>query len=179
MVYNLRWWETSFPYSFQLSWAISDVTWASRVKAPHVDCLFNSLFGQQQWSYQTALTGYTRGMQGAQCVPLTRASNVIIVSMPWRSHVLQNAEVNNCTYSLRWCHDEHDGVSNHQPHDCFLNRLFKHRSKKTSKPRVTCLCEGNSPVTGEFPAQRASNAENVSIWWRHHGFMFFAGSASC
>ena len=25
-----------------------------------------------------------------------------------------------------------------------------------------------SPVTGEFPAQRASNAENVSIWWRHH-----------
>ena len=27
---------------------------------------------------------------------------------------------------------------------------------------------GNSPITGEFPAQRASNAENVSIWWRHH-----------
>ena len=25
------------------------------------------------------------------------------------------------------------------------------------------------PVTGEFPAQMASNAENVSIWWRHHG----------
>ena len=30
------------------------------------------------------------------------------------------------------------------------------------------LCEGNSPVTGEFPSQRASKAENVSIWWRHH-----------
>ena len=42
------------------------------------------------------------------------------------------------------------------------------RSKKTSKPRVTGLCEGNSPVTGEFPAQRASNTENVSIWWRHN-----------
>ena len=28
---------------------------------------------------------------------------------------------------------------------------------------------GNSPVTGEFPAQKASNAENVSSWWRHHG----------
>ena len=27
---------------------------------------------------------------------------------------------------------------------------------------------GNSPVTSEFPAQRVSNAENVSIWWRHH-----------
>ena len=24
-------------------------------------------------------------------------------------------------------------------------------------------------VTGEFPAHVASNAENVSIWWRRHG----------
>ena len=45
---------------------------------------------------------------------------------------------------------------------------FTRRSKKTSKVRVTGLCEGNSPVTGEFPEQRASNAENVSIWLRHH-----------
>ena len=65
-------------------------------------------------------------------------------------------------------HIECDGVSSRQPHDCFLNRLFRRRSKKTSKLRVTDLCEGNSPVTGEFPAQRASNAENVSMWWRHH-----------
>ena len=34
--------------------------------------------------------------------------------------------------------------------------------------RVTGLCEEDLPVTGEFPSQRASNAENVSIWWRHH-----------
>ena len=67
-----------------------------------------------------------------------------------------------------WRHNERDGVSNHQPHDCLLNRLFRRRSKKTSKLRVTGLCEENSPVTGEFPAQRASNAENDSIWWRHH-----------
>ena len=44
----------------------------------------------------------------------------------------------------------------------------RRRSKKTSKLRVTGLCEGKSPVTGEFPAQKASNADNVSIWWRHH-----------
>ena len=43
--------------------------------------------------------------------------------------------------------------------------------KKTSKLRVTGLCAGNSPGTGEFPAQMASNAENVSIWWRHHGIV--------
>ena len=41
--------------------------------------------------------------------------------------------------------------------------------KKTSKRRVTGLWAGNSLGTGEFPAQMASNAENVSIWWRHHG----------
>ena len=71
--------------------------------------------------------------------------------------------------SLHWRHNERDGVSNHQPNDCLLNCLFRRRSKKTSKLRVTGLCAGNSPVTGEFPAQKASYAENVSIWWRHHG----------
>ena len=45
---------------------------------------------------------------------------------------------------------------------------FGQKSKKTSKLRDTGLCVGNSPVTGEFPAQRDSNAENVSIWWLHH-----------
>ena len=72
------------------------------------------------------------------------------------------------TWTLKWCHNGNDSVSNHQPHDCLLNHLFSRRSKKTSKLRVTGLCAGNSPVTGEFPAQMASNAENVSIWWRHH-----------
>ena len=67
--------------------------------------------------------------------------------------------------SLLWRHNERDGVSNHQPHDCLLNRLFRRRSKKTSKPRVSGFCAGNSPVIGEFPAQMASNAENVSIFY--------------
>ena len=40
--------------------------------------------------------------------------------------------------------------------------------RKYSKLCVTGLCEGDSPVSGEFPAQRASKAENVFIWWRHH-----------
>ena len=70
--------------------------------------------------------------------------------------------------TLQWRHNWRDGVSDHQPRDCLLNRLFRRRSKKTSKLCVAGLYAGNSPVTGEFPAQRASNAENVSIWWRHH-----------
>ena len=72
-------------------------------------------------------------------------------------------------WALHWRHNDHDGVSNHQPHDCLLNHLFRRRSKKTSKlPRHWPLC-GEFTGTGEFPAQRASYAENVSIWWRHHG----------
>ena len=65
-------------------------------------------------------------------------------------------------------HNRRDGVSNHQPYDCLFNCLFRCKSKKISRLRVTGLCEGNSPGTGEFTAQMASNAENVSIWWRHH-----------
>ena len=42
------------------------------------------------------------------------------------------------------------------------------RKHKSSASLAFGLCAGNSPETGEFPAQIASNAENVSIWWRHH-----------
>ena len=52
------------------------------------------------------------------------------------------------------------------------------RSKKTSKLRVNGLCVGNSTGTGEFPAQMASSAENVSIWWRHHGSGIESGGDS-
>ena len=102
---------------------------------------------------------------------------------PKRKHMVNSKfKLNDCTTtdnknlinnrfneSLQWRHNESDGFSNRQPHHCLLNRLFGRTSKKTSKIRVTGLCAGNSPETGEFPAQMASNAENVSIWWRHHG----------
>ena len=69
--------------------------------------------------------------------------------------------------TLQWRHNGCDGVSDHQPHDCLLNRLLRRRSKKTPTLRVTDLCAWNSPVTGEFPSQMARNAENDSIWWRY------------
>ena len=78
--------------------------------------------------------------------------------------------VNPAKYlTLRWRPNGRNSVSYYQPHDCLLNRLFRRRSKKTSNHRITGLCVGHSPGTGEFPAQMAHNAENVSIWWRHHG----------
>ena len=74
--------------------------------------------------------------------------------------------------ALQWHHNGRDSISNHQPHDYLLNRLFRRRSKKTSKLRVTGLCEWNSLGTGEFPGQMASNEKNVSISWRHHGYRY-------
>ena len=58
-----------------------------------------------------------------------------------------------CYYAtaLHWRHKGRESVSNHQPHNCLLNRLFRHRSKKTSQLRVTGLCVGNSPGTGDSP----------------------------
>ena len=43
--------------------------------------------------------------------------------------------------------------------------------RKHQSPASLTFVKGTSPVTGEFPAQMASNAENVSIWWRHHVFV--------
>ena len=86
--------------------------------------------------------------------------------VPWE--VLPHYRTLVCA-SLQLRHNGYDGVWHHQPRHCLPNRLYRRRSKKTSKLRVTGLCEGNSPVTGEFPAQMASDAGKVSIWRRHHG----------
>ena len=82
---------------------------------------------------------------------------------PHLIHDPSHLHSDNKDISSEWRHNGCDGVSNHQPHHCLLNRLFRRRSKKTSKLRVTGLCAGNSPVTGEFPAPMASNADDVII----------------
>ena len=56
------------------------------------------------------------------------------------------------------------GVSN------IYSNVYSGADQRKHQPRVTGFCGGNSPITGGFPAQRASNAENISIWWRHLNF---------
>ena len=58
-----------------------------------------------------------------------------------------------CQYyrSLQWRHNGRDGVSNHQPHYCLLNRLFRLRTKKTSN-RWLANSPHKGPVTRKmFP----------------------------
>ena len=85
--------------------------------------------------------------------------------------------------SLHWRDNDHNGVSNHQPHGCLLNRLFRRRSKKTSELRVTGLCVGNSPGPVNSPHKgpvtrkmfsfddviMISAINNNPPWWRCNG----------
>ena len=88
-----------------------------------LDCLFNICLGLQQRKHQRpASLSLVKAIHRSRWIPLTKGQ-----------------------WSLRWRHNDHAGVSNHQPHACLLNRLFRRRSKKTSKLRVTGLCAGNSP----------------------------------
>ena len=69
--------------------------------------------------------------------------------------VFFDLHLNDVIMTSQWRHNECHDVSNHQPHDFLLKRLFRRRSKKTLKFHLTGLCVGNSPVTAaEFPAQR-------------------------
>ena len=80
--------------------------------------------------------------------------------------------------TLQWRCNERDGVSNHQPHDCLLNRLFRRRPKKTPKLHVTGLCAGNSPVKGTVTRKMFQFDDivmvddddditmiNITYWW--------------
>ena len=148
---------------------------ARRVSDPdmhHGACMPQSLTSGFHWSRwrgkrprhsrhmrnQQSYVSGKRPMVAIRCIPFPSLTEYGCDGIQWKTNV-----------ALRWRHNGRHSVSNHQPHDCLLNRLFRRRSKKTSA-RVTGLCAGNSPGTGEFPTQMASNAENVSIWWRHHGF---------
>ena len=72
---------------------------------------------------------------------------------------------------LQWRHNGRGSVSNHQPQNWFYSTVYSDADqRKHQSSHATGLCAGKSPETGEFPAQMASNAENVSIWWRHHEY---------
>ena len=49
-----------------------------------------------------------------------------------------------------------------------VNSFIQTQMKENIKAPRHWPLSGEFTGTGEFPAQRASYAENVSIWWRHH-----------
>ena len=74
--------------------------------------------------------------------------------------------------TLHWRHFDHDWGPRLRLKSpatwLFTQSFIRAQIKKIIKaPRHWPLC-GEFTGTGEFPTQRVSNAENVSIWWRHH-----------
>ena len=114
-------------------------------------------------------------------------STIIMINIAIRSHIMiyDNAYICNIfvklstlwpyydytikqtSITLQWRHNGRDSVSNHQPYVCLINSLFKRRSRKHQSSASLAFVR-RIHRSGEFPAQMASDAVNVSIWWRHH-----------
>ena len=81
------------------------------------------------------------------------------------------------TGSLQWHHNGRDIVSNHQPHHpTVYSTVYSDadQRKHQSSASLAFVREIHRGPTDEFPTEMASNAENVSIWWRHHVFFVIA-----
>ena len=97
------------------------------------------LFGQTNWKYQLVLYKMYFSHAGAWF----RTPGLLCLDR------LHNDETHNMT-SLQWRYNERDDVSYNRQLDCLLNHFFSCRSKKTSKLRITGLCEGYPLVTDGF-----------------------------
>ena len=74
-----------------------------------------------------------------------------------------------CT--LQWLHNGRDSVSNTSL-TIVYSTVYSHTDQRKHQSSASlAFVQGNSPGTGEFPAQMASNMKNVSIWWRHHEYI--------
>ena len=73
-------------------------------------------------------------------------------------------------WTLQWRHNEHNGVSNHQPHDVYLSVYWGADQRKHQSSVSLAFVRGIHRWTVNSPHKGASNAENVSIWWHHHGW---------
>ena len=105
----------------------------------------------QPWSTPLQTQSYFKAMTKLKFHMQQHMINLTSVLFPhgslyYREYPISKHNLNDEPL-LQWCHNERDGVSNHQPHHCLLNRLFGLRSKKTSKLRDTGLCAANSPVS--------------------------------
>ena len=137
---------------------------ASQITGVSIVCLTVCSSADQWKQRSSASQAFVRGIhQWPVDFPSQRASKMKNVSIWWCHHAWCLPSWDSCMAklcswqvfsSVQWRHDGCDSISNHQPHDCFLNRLFRHRSKKTSKLHITGLCAGISPEAGEFPAHK-------------------------
>ena len=92
------------------------------------------------------------------CPRVTSMATVRLSQCQWSNH----------KGSLPWRHYKRHGVSNHRHFEYLFNRLFRCRSKKTLKLRVTGRCKGTHRRPVDSPHKVPVTRKFVSIWWRHY-----------
>ena len=127
---------TDFPISIRLTslalWQSNDCPSASKATLMNMDKYF-------MWIHYERLHNHNKAKHNKTvCIFL----GIYCIKLCGVVDTLRSCAV---SVALRWLHNDYDGVSNHQAHHCLLNRLFRRRSRKTSKLRVTGLCVGKSP----------------------------------
>ena len=80
----------------------------------------------------------------------------------------RNTKFSFTSMPQQWRHNGRDGVSNHQPHHFYATIYSCADQGKYRSSAPVAFVRGIH--RDEFPAQMTSNAENVSIWWRHHAY---------
>ena len=83
------------------------------------------------------------------------------------SQVLTHGDTETCE-ALQWRYNEPNGVSNHQSHDCLLNRYSGADQRKYQSLASLAFVRGIHRWWWIPVIKRASNAKNASIWWRLH-----------
>ena len=175
---------TNHPHNWSLFvWHNNDIilsAMVSQITGVSIVCSTVGPGADQRKHQSSASLAFVRGIH---CWPVNSPHKRPVTRKMFPSDDVIMTLANFCTCTLESIHSQHI-LSKHYS-DVIMgliasqitslavvySTVYSDADKKNpSKLRVTGLCAGNSPVTGEFPAQMASNAENVSIWWRHHDF---------
>ena len=70
--------------------------------------------------------------------------------------------------TLEWRHSGRDGVSNHQSHDCSLNRFFRRRSRKHQSSTSLAFVRGFHRWPVNSPRKGPVTRKMLPLLWRHH-----------
>ena len=111
--------------------------------------VYSTVYSGAYWSkhQSSASLAFVRGIHRGPVNsphkwPVTR------IMFPFDDVIMNQCQTTSCNphspsawirITLQWRHNGPDGVSNHQPYDCLLSRLFRRRSKKTSSASLAFL----------------------------------------
>ena len=133
-------------YDVIVMWGFNnDVSGIIIVNARFVDSSLPCAAYIRRWTGSTLLQVMADGLSPDRCqaVTWTNAGLLPIALLGTTFSECQTGHfwARTCIMiSRQWRHNWWNGISNHQPHHCLLNCLFRCRSKKPSKFHLTGIC---------------------------------------